>query len=224
MLKRQLESLDDLPEAHRELYTEAEDGTFQLDAEGEDVSGLKSALRKERDARRQADRELRDYQRNRNGRATADVEELEGKLEAAATERDRYRTRLTDALMESAARTAIRDHNGSVELLLPHLREKIEVREVDGRFKTVILGDDGEPRLAPDATKPDEHMSVGEYVATLRDAEGFARAFGGRGATGSGVSSTADTGGGTVPTIPKGDDVAYLANLDAIAAGKVRVE
>ena len=224
MLKRQLESLADVPEAIREYYTEAEDGTFQLDAEGEDVSGLKSALRKERDARRQADRELRDYQRNRPGRADHDVEELEGKLEAATTERDRYRTRLTDALLESAALTAIREHNGSAELLMPHMRETLKVVETDGKCMTVVLGDNGEPRLAPGATKPDEYMSVGDYLSTLRETEGFARAFGGRNATGSGVSSTADAGGGTVPTIPHGDDAAFLTNLDAIAAGKVRVE
>jgi hypothetical protein len=58
-----LESLDTLPEPIREYYVE-KDGKFYLEAEGvEDVTGLKSALAKERKARQDAEakiKELRD--------------------------------------------------------------------------------------------------------------------------------------------------------------------
>src|SRR5262245_21998910 len=57
--KYQVDSLDDVPEADRALYVE-KDGKFVLDVEGlEDVSGLKSALQREREASRKARDELK---------------------------------------------------------------------------------------------------------------------------------------------------------------------
>jgi hypothetical protein len=48
-----LDNLDDLPEALAEHYIAMADGRFRLDAEGvEDVTGLKSALERERQRRR----------------------------------------------------------------------------------------------------------------------------------------------------------------------------
>src|SRR5687767_7236901 len=59
-LKAQLDSLDGLPEAVAKEYKEVKDGDkvrYVLDAEGvEDVSGLKSALSKERKARTEAEK------------------------------------------------------------------------------------------------------------------------------------------------------------------------
>jgi len=58
-LKFKVESLEDVGEGFRDLYVE-KDGVYILDAEGlpepEDVSGLKSALDKERKAARDAER------------------------------------------------------------------------------------------------------------------------------------------------------------------------
>lgn len=54
-----VDKLEDVPEAAREFYVETEDGRFKLDADGvEDVAGLKSALEKERDARKELKAEL----------------------------------------------------------------------------------------------------------------------------------------------------------------------
>jgi hypothetical protein len=61
-LKAVVESLDAVPEIHRTLYIQTDDGKFKLDAEGvEDVSGLKSALEKERAERRQARADLEKF-------------------------------------------------------------------------------------------------------------------------------------------------------------------
>lgn len=50
-LKLIVDSLDGIDEAHKGLYEKGEDGKYHLSVEGvEDVSGLKSALQKERDA------------------------------------------------------------------------------------------------------------------------------------------------------------------------------
>ena len=60
-----VDSLEDLPEAVRAFYVETEDGRFRLDAEGvEDVSGLKSALEKEREARKALKARCRSPARN----------------------------------------------------------------------------------------------------------------------------------------------------------------
>lgn len=50
-LKLVVDSLDGMEEAHKSLYEKGEDGKYHLSVDGvEDVSGLKSALQKERDA------------------------------------------------------------------------------------------------------------------------------------------------------------------------------
>lgn len=55
---------EDIPEKFAELYKQQSDGTWKLDADGiEDVSGLKSALEKERDERRAAKLALSDLQK-----------------------------------------------------------------------------------------------------------------------------------------------------------------
>lgn len=60
-LKAVVESLETVQEAHRSLYIQ-KDGKFFLDAEGvEDVSGLKSALEREREDRRKAREDLAKY-------------------------------------------------------------------------------------------------------------------------------------------------------------------
>ena len=77
-LKAVIESLDDVAEPLREHYTESDDGTFRLDAEGvEDVSGLKSALKKERDAAKTALSELKRFKGLDPDEARAAQEKLE---------------------------------------------------------------------------------------------------------------------------------------------------
>jgi hypothetical protein len=65
-LKAVLDSLDSVPEAHRELYKKHDDGKFRLDAEGvefeENVRGLKSALEKERDEKKTASQKYKELQ------------------------------------------------------------------------------------------------------------------------------------------------------------------
>jgi len=62
-----VDSLDAIKEEHRALYVE-ENGKFRLDLEGyEDPKGLKSALQSERDAAKNAKRELQDFQKQFEG-------------------------------------------------------------------------------------------------------------------------------------------------------------
>lgn len=62
-LKATLDTIDDLDDGIKGLYTKTEDGKFRLDVEGfDDGSKLKSALDKERTAAREAQRQLREMQ------------------------------------------------------------------------------------------------------------------------------------------------------------------
>lgn len=55
------DSLDSIEEGKRSVYVER-DGKFYLDAEIEDVSGLKSALKKEREALKKSDEKRKEYE------------------------------------------------------------------------------------------------------------------------------------------------------------------
>jgi hypothetical protein len=62
-LKAVVENIEDLSEPLREYYTKGDDGKFHLSAEGvEDVSGLKSALGKERSRAGEAEKALKAFE------------------------------------------------------------------------------------------------------------------------------------------------------------------
>lgn len=67
-LKAVLDTIDDLDENLKAFYTPTEDGKFRLAVEGlDDNTGLKSALQKEREAAREANRRLRELQSQYEG-------------------------------------------------------------------------------------------------------------------------------------------------------------
>lgn len=60
-LKAVLDTLDGLPEGHREFYKKGDDGKFRLDADGfEDLTGLKSALERQKADRKAAEQQFKD--------------------------------------------------------------------------------------------------------------------------------------------------------------------
>ena len=88
-LAKQLDSLDELPEQLHDLYEKTDAGFVLIPPEGfvaadevEDVGGLKSALTKTREEKREAARKLKLMQEKFSG---FDVEEYE-KLKAAETD------------------------------------------------------------------------------------------------------------------------------------------
>jgi DNA-binding transcriptional MerR regulator len=76
-LKYELESLDDIDEGIRDLYTE-KDGKFVLSVDGlpepEDNSGLKSALEKERELRKKHEKQIKQWERV--GKTPDEISEL----------------------------------------------------------------------------------------------------------------------------------------------------
>ncbi|WP_420403319.1 hypothetical protein [Nisaea sp.] len=193
------ESLDAVPEAARAFYVETGEGGFRLDAEGiEDVSGLKSALEKERAARK----ELK--------------AELESRGDGAP---DEARDRLEAALIAAEARAAIHAEHGIAELLLPVVMPRLMLREGEAGYTVVVRGDDGEPvRGAEDGTP----VTPRAFVQSLQSSKTFGRAFempakGGSGAPSLGQAGMPET------VIALSDQNALDRNIAAIASGRVRV-
>lgn len=101
-LKAILDSLDDVDENLRDMYRETEGGQFILDVEGmvpedqieshEKTKGLKSALDKEREARKQYEKRARELESKAGKISDEDLEELE-QLRAAKQKAEEERRR-----------------------------------------------------------------------------------------------------------------------------------
>lgn len=101
-----VDSLDSVPEALRGEYAE-KDGKFHLNVEGlEDTSGLKSALQKERDARKALDKEVANWKRL--GKSAEEIAELVETREREETERLKKKGD-TDALLKQANERAAKE-------------------------------------------------------------------------------------------------------------------
>lgn len=245
-LKKILDKLTDVDEALRSQYVE-KDGKFVLDVEGdEDVSGLKSALKKERDARQELDRKMakyRDIDPEKYTELVKEKEEFErtalekkgdfdklknqlveqhGKELKAKDEKLTARERFIEKIVaENVAVAEITAAGGNPKLLKPHVMQSIRVVEEDGEFKAKVVDAKGNVRIANG--KGDE-MTITDLIAELKGSNEFAPAFAGTGSTGSGAPPKT----GAPPKAPAGkvsatDPNAFLTNLADIAAGKVQV-
>ena len=154
-LKLIVDSLDGLDEGTKGLYAE-KDGKYRLDVEGlEDTSGLKSALEKERTARRELEKRAKaalsedDMEEYARLKAEADKgkdkdEILKGmrsrhekELELAKQEASRVKAQLEKTVLESTATQLLAKNGGNVSLLLPHIMGQIKAEEVDGMLSVV---------------------------------------------------------------------------------------
>ena len=213
-LKLFLDSLDGLDEGLKSLYTE-HDGKFKLAVDGlEDTSGLKSALEKERKARRDAearaklalsDEEMEEFERLRSEAAKAKgadeiVNQLKARhqkeLEARTKEVQTYRASLEKTVLESTASQLLAKHGGNVGLLMPHIMGALRVEESDGQFQVV----------------PANAASTDEVVTMLKT--NFPAAFSDSGKSGGGAGPGGAGGGGKTGDLggSKSDRAAYFAS------------
>lgn len=213
----------------------------------DEAKGLKSALEAERKARKDAekaaakfkdvdldkyqqvmtDAEKAEEQRQREaGKFDELLEKERKKFETAQADRDTKIATLTASLertlIESAAKSAIAQHGGDAELLLPHVTRSTKLIEHDGKHLAVVVDERGEPKLAPDAKNATEYMGIEHLVSGWKEGGKFAGAFAGTGASGGGAVSSGGGGrsAGPVKTVSESD---FLANLDGIAKGEVKV-
>lgn len=214
------DTLDDLPEEARPFYIEAENGRWRLDADGlEDVSGLKSALEKERAERKALKAELAARGASPDdGRPTvndepeatsppdtprADAQPSTGSEDPPVAKAAGLEARL----LEAEARAAIQAAQGVPELLLPIVAARLSVAE-DG--SVVASGEQG------------ASLTVMQLVEGLRADPVYGRAFDGSGKGGSGAPVAARGDAGPV-TVSASDPRAVARHIADIAAGRVRV-
>lgn len=199
-----------LDEGIKGLYEE-KDGAFVLGVDGiEDTSGLKSALDKERKARSDYEKTVRQYQGL--GKSPDEIAELvkaqeeseKNKLEQKG-EWEKLKIQLLDShkkelaardeavqkmkgtlesyLVDAAAMEAITENGGRPKLLLPHVKSAVKVIEEDEKFHVRVVGPDGSPRM----NSKGEFLGIKDFVKELREIDDYAPAFNGTGTTGSGT-------------------------------------
>lgn len=216
-----VDTLDSVPEALRDHYKQ--DGErYKLDVAGvefpEDVAGLKSALQKEREAAKSAAKRLQDLDGIDVGRykELLAAEEKREEAEAAkrgefdkilarnrekweadlAAERESRSTvegQLTALIRDNEARKALEGHKADVDLLLPHVLDKVQVIVGDdGQRRTVVRGAEGAPRMNDEG----KEMTISELVAEMAQSDRYAAGFpatvkkgGGAAANGAGRAS-----------------------------------
>ena len=211
-----------LDESLQDNYTKTDDGNYRMailsdftpNDKVEDVTGLKSALHKERENAKNAGSQLRQlkeqfgdidperYQELLN--AESQREEAEAKK---AGERDKLRDQMTAKLSEeldkrskreqhlldvikaskidAAVIAALNEVGGNVSLMLPHVKDRMELVEEDGQFFARVVDDAGTVRVNGEG----KFLTAKELVSEMRDQDSFAAAF----------KADVKSGGGTPP-------------------------
>lgn len=192
----------------------------------EDVSGLKSALEKERAAARDAQSQLKAFDgldvkaarealktiQEQSGKpgveelaqqiAKTQIEQMASKFneekQGLETNLNSIRTQLQDKLVKSAALEALQQHGGNAKLLLPHLESAVRMRQDDsGKFIAEVIDPaTGHARVGDSQGNP---MTIPQLVESYKANPDFAAAFAGTGATGSG--STGASGFSKAPGV-----------------------
>lgn len=228
-LKALLASLDGIDDATKALYVE-KDGKFVLDVEGvegfalEDVSGLKTALGKERTARENAERltaAFKDIDPAKAKDALAKVEEW-GNLDPS-----KEADKIANSKFEAAKAQLLEKHTGEItarDERIGHLSKTVESLLIDQAATAALAEAKGSVELllphvrahtrvkevdgrftvevvdkdgnAKIADSKGTPMDIKGLVAEMRQSEAFGRAFEASGNSGTGKQPGNGTGGG----------------------------
>lgn len=219
-LKAILDTLDDAPEAVRSEYEER-DGKFYLSVEPvggyalEDVTGLKTALGKERTTREQLEKSVvkfKDLDPERARAALAELEELkrlDPNAEADKIANTKFEAAKAQLLEKHGQEIGQRDERigkltGSVDKLVRRSAAVQAIAEAKGSVELLLPhvlantrvkeSDDGEFTVeiidkagnVRIGNSKGEPMTLTGLLAEMRETEAFGRAFDGEGQSGSG--------------------------------------
>lgn len=228
-LKAIIDKLDGVAEGLREIYRtgtkeEGLEGKFVLQVEGadgwalENVSGLKTALGRERTRAESAEKKVAKFGELDPDTVKAsldrltELESLDPKKEAdrlaqakidAATKQliEKHNQEMQTAtgrlaklgktvetlMVDNVAIKALEGHKGNVDLLLPHVKSQVRLK--DGEDGVVEVVDrEGNVRIGDAQGKP---MTVDQLVEEMSKSEKFAQGFAGSGHSGSGAAPNA---------------------------------
>jgi len=207
-LNLEVDSLDGVAENLRGLY-ENDNGKFRLKVDGlEDVSGLKSAYKKTTENFKSLEKEANQYKKlgltpeeilklkesfdkaeNERLSKTGDFDTLKKQMEENHGKEIRTREEKISSLMsrikDAEVSQAIVELKGIPDLLLPIIKNQIELVEENGKLETIVKDKDGSTRL----NSKNDKMTVKELLTELKNSDIFGRAFEASGATGTGASS-----------------------------------
>lgn len=219
-LEAHVSSLEGMSSEVAELYTEKEGGGYQLKIlenyvpaeKVEDVGGLKSALRKERENVSKLTGKLKSLEDKFSGIDLEEIQELkrqrEEQQEAEAERKgeweklkEQMRTKHTEGmqakdaeiarlkkelerhLIDAEATAAINSVDGNVTLLQPHVKSLVRLIEEDGTFKPMVVDATGTPRVDADGNP----LSIKALVSEMRNQDAYKGAFRGTGQHGGGT-------------------------------------
>jgi|15BtaG_2_1085339.scaffolds.fasta_scaffold00847_11 hypothetical protein len=221
---------DELGESIQPEYAKGDDGRFYLSVDPvdgyrlEDVSGLRSALERERENARTAKASVDafgDLTPDAARAAIAKAEKLSGDISETDKFRDAIAAReaqfvekhtaeitsekeksgqlmgqLERHLIDAAATAAINASKGNVRLLLPHVRGAVRMIEgPHGDYVAQVVDPaTGVPKVTLKPGSQDP-MSVAELVDTMKGSDDFGSAFAGSGNRGLGTHSDDGQGG-----------------------------
>ena len=143
-----------------------------------------------------------------------------GELGAKEASMSKLTKQLEKMLVESAAVKAISENKGNVELLLPHVRNNVRMKQLEnGEFSVEVVDPNGQVRISP-ATGQTGNMSIAELVSEMKSKDTYAPAFEGSGASGSGATgggSKVQNGRHVLSSVDAKDPMKYRAAKEAAA-------
>jgi len=241
-LKRVVDSLDAIAEAHRELYGKGQDGKYYLDYEGSEEQHR--ALQAERQRADIAEGRLRAYgdltpetakETAQRLAALGDLTDMKQKAADAAVWKakhdellprvsalDAENTKLTLAEMANAAFDAHKVTGRRAVMLA--VKDAVRPVVENGVRSFRVYGPDGKPLVTKRPGASDPYMTPDEYIGeVLRGDPEFSAHFGGSGAAGSGAGGNARGGSAGSSRTISGDAESLGANLEKLATGEVTV-
>lgn len=189
-LKSVLTTLDGLPEDVKKEYTE-KDGKFYLDIEGLDehpgVGALKRAKDHEKNMRQKAEEKVTTLETQLNEKETeveglrtgaipkSDVDALKNSYEKKLNEqRQEHEARYTKLnglvekqMLDGEALKLATEISTAPALLVPHIRGRLKLEEVDGELSISVLDSAGKPSAASLADLRKELLSNKAFAPIL---------------------------------------------------------
>lgn len=224
MLKLELDKLDGLDDAVKSFYEE-KDGKFRLKVDGvPDVSGLKNKVdqllteKKEADRKAKESAEAAEAERQAALAKSGDIDALRQSYEAKLTKREKELMDQLSGLQsqvhgltvgQTAMAVAVElAMDGSSDVLLPHVKQRLSMEIVDGQAVTRVLDKAGKPSA----------MTVEELKTEFAANPAFAPIIKASKAAGGGASGGNNSGGGA----PKSKASLTGAQSERVAALKAR--
>lgn len=150
-MKFRVKSLDEVDEKYRDLYVKDGD-TFVLKVDDDPAEGMRTARDHEKTRRQEAERKLRELEQKQqeeqdeHNRKNGKVDEIEAawktkfdkevaRLNGEVTSRDQQ---LQTMLIDNVAAQLAGDLFTSPSLALPHIKSRLGVESVDGKFVTRV--------------------------------------------------------------------------------------